>query len=433
MELAFYGDDFTGSTDVLESLSLRGKKTVLWLHIPEPSQLEAFENYDCVGLAGVSRSKDTEWMKEHLPAAFKFLKSMDPNYIQYKVCSTFDSSIEKGNIATATKIGCGIIEPHWTSVVVGTPKIKRYVCFGELFADYKGSTYRIDRHPVMSCHPATPMKESNIVKHMHNLGCERCESINLSMYANSEDERYLSRYINDDKVVVFDSYDEATLSRAGELIRTFSQKGIHFSVSSSGFIDAVYSSLPTNEDKMVKPKSKILALSGSCSPITGSQIKHAIEKGFYPIKLDISRLIEQEKCAKYLSEVVEHCLQLVADDLSPIVYSALGPNDSSLAMVKKLKFAKLDQVLGQFLGQIATEVAKAGVIERLAVAGGDTSGYCVQSLDIDALTFIAPFCPGVPLCRAHAKNPQIDGLEVALKGGQMGDDNFFDKLRLGGE
>ena len=48
-------------------------------------------------------------------------------------------------------------------LVVGAPQLKRYTAFGHLFAGYQGRTFRIDRHPVMSRHPVTPMDESDLL------------------------------------------------------------------------------------------------------------------------------------------------------------------------------------------------------------------------------------------------------------------------------
>lgn len=432
-ELAYYGDDFTGSTDVLESLSLKGKKTVLWLRIPTPSELAEFEDYSCVGLAGVSRSKDPVWMKAELPAVFEFLKSMEPKYVHYKVCSTFDSNVGKGNISTALKVGIEVIKPAWTSIVVGTPKIKRYVCFGELFADYKGEVFPIDRHPVMSCHPATPMTESNLINHMQALGSDDCVSFNLAMYSAEDTQSLLSTYINAQNVVIFDSYDEASLAQAGTLIRENSGTGTHFTVSSSGFEDAIYFDSNRIESRGFANKNKILALSGSCSLITSAQISYAIEHGFAPIKLEVARLLDEATRRSYLSEVIERCTELLDDNISPLVYSALGPSEETLSIVQGSDCQSFDQILGQFLGDISAKVADSGLIDRLAVAGGDTSGYCLQSLDVDALTFVAPLFPGVPLCRTHSKQANFNGLEVALKGGQMGGDDFFVKLLSGEE
>ena len=46
-------------------------------------------------------------------------------------------------------------------------------------------------------------------------------------------------------------------------------------------------------------------------------------------------------------------------------------------------------------------------------------------------TAIAPLAPGSPLCRAHAVDPARDGLQIALKGGQVGGEDFFRTVRDG--
>ena len=69
----------------------------------------------------------------------------------------------------------------------------------------------------------------------------------------------------------------------------------------------------------------------------------------------------------------------------------------------------------------------------VAIGGGDTSGYALTALQAEALSAVAPLAPGAPLCRVHASRaPQIDGLEVTLKGGQMGAPDFFVHAKTGG-
>jgi uncharacterized protein YgbK (DUF1537 family) len=71
-------------------------------------------------------------------------------------------------------------------------------------------------------------------------------------------------------------------------------------------------------------------------------------------------------------------------------------------------------------------------VRRVAVCGGDTSGYVARTLNVDALTMLAPMAPGSPLCRAHARDARTDGLEIVFKGGQVGTEDFFERVRHGG-
>src|SRR5689334_1501424 len=103
--LSFYGDDFTGSTDVMEALASHGIETVLFTRKPSGDEFKPFAGYQAVGLAGTSRSQTPEWMDANLPGAFAWLKSLGARFCHYKVCSTFDSSPTVGSIGKAIDIG----------------------------------------------------------------------------------------------------------------------------------------------------------------------------------------------------------------------------------------------------------------------------------------------------------------------------------------
>jgi uncharacterized protein YgbK (DUF1537 family) len=75
-------------------------------------------------------------------------------------------------------------------------------------------------------------------------------------------------------------------------------------------------------------------------------------------------------------------------------------------------------------------VLRTGV-KRVAIAGGDTSSHAVRRLGIDALTFAALTTPGAPLCRCHSGTASLNGLEIVLKGGQVGPEDYFGKLKEG--
>ena len=90
--VAFYGDDFTGSTDVMEVMTFAGLPTVLFLDVPTAEQRARFAGYRGIGIAGTARSRTPEWMDRHLPSVFAALKDLAAPIIHYKICSTFDSA-----------------------------------------------------------------------------------------------------------------------------------------------------------------------------------------------------------------------------------------------------------------------------------------------------------------------------------------------------
>ena len=164
--LSYYGDDLTGSTDVMEALASHGVDTVLFMNVPDEELLARFSHCKAIGLAGTSRSETPEWMEKHLTPAFNWLKSLNAAIAHYKVCSTFDSAPHVGNIGKAVEIAKAIFDQAYVPLIVGAPQLKRYTVFGNLFAAYQGEVYRIDRHPVMSRHPVTPMHEADLRLHL---------------------------------------------------------------------------------------------------------------------------------------------------------------------------------------------------------------------------------------------------------------------------
>src|SRR5271154_6025393 len=231
--LSYYGDDLTGSTDVMEALASRGVPTVLFMREPTDAQRERFADVLAIGLAGSSRSETPAWMDEHLTPALTWLKSLDAGICHYKVCSTFDSGPMIGSIGRAIDIGHRIFGPAPIPLVVGAPQLKRYTAFGNLFAAYQGQTYRIDRHPVMARHPVTPMNEADLRVHLGKQTDKSVGLVDIAMLAGDEvDTRVDAVLAQGADIVLFDVADIATQDSVGrQLARMHSDRGI-FAVGS---------------------------------------------------------------------------------------------------------------------------------------------------------------------------------------------------------
>jgi len=396
--LTYYGDDFTGSTDVMEALASHGVQTVLFTRLPTPQQFAPFKDYEAIGLAGTSRSQTPDWMDAHLPAVFEWLKRLDGQFCHYKVCSTFDSSPKIGSIGRATEIGLRVFHQERAALVVGAPQLKRYTFAGHLFAAYQGKVYRIDRHPVMSVHPVTPMDDSDLLLH-------------LAKQTKAE-------------VDLIDVHDAATQAAAGEALL----QNPGFVVGSSGVEYALMSSLKKSRNAAFPPVPAVkqtLVISGSVSPTTERQIKYAAQHGFTPIAADALQLAKGENA------ILAKVRVLMEQGASPLIYSASGPASDRGERLKSIPNGR--EILSKTLGQIARQIVSDFKLKRLIIAGGDTSSHALGELDIHALTTRFPLTetPGSPLCTAHSSHPDFDGLEVAMKGGQVGGDEYFVKLKNG--
>jgi uncharacterized protein YgbK (DUF1537 family) len=401
--VSYCGDDFTGSTDVMEALASHDVKTVLFTRVPSEEEFAPFADYEAVGLATTSRSQSPHWMDEHLPPVFTWLKTLEACFCHYKVCSTFDSSPTVGSIGRATEIGLRIFGQKRVAFVVGAPQLKRYTFAGHLFAEFRGQVYRIDRHPVMSVHPVTPMDESDLLLH-------------LARQANAPIE-------------IIDVHDLATQKAAGLALISLHAENLPFVVGSSGVEYALMAALAKPRSAAfapVAPVDRLLVVSGSVSPTTERQIAFAAANGFEPLAADA---LELAQCRS--EKVLNDARIILARGGSPLIYTASGPSSDRGAALNAVPEGRV--ALSRELGRLAKTLVREFGLKRLVIAGGDTSSHALSELNIHALTTRYPLLdtPGSPLCTAHSASAQFNGLELAMKGGQVGKDDYFVRLKDG--
>jgi len=440
--LTYYGDDFTGSTDVMQAFTAAGVPTVLFLEMPRETDLERFKDARCIGLAGQSRGKSPEWMRKELPVVFQRLKALGAPLLQYKVCSTFDSSPSVGSIGQAMELGLHNFQSTWSPMVVGAPQLKRFQVFGHLFATDKGVVHRLDRHPTMSRHPVTPMMEADLRQHLAQQTPRRIGLIDLAQIAEGQAQAQLdSSQGQDQPVIMIDVADERSQVEAGRLIWQNRGHGL-FSASSSGLqyaLTAFWRSQGQIPDTPALPArttaSCIAVVSGSCSPVSGEQIQWARDHGFLTCRLDISRCLDVTRQQAEVTRLVGMAVTAIEQGVSPLVFSAEGPDDPAvqsfeeLATSAKLSRSDASERVGDALAEIMRQVLDQTRIRRIVVAGGDSSGKVGSHLGLRALTVLAGLVPGVPLCRAWSDDPLRDGLEVVFKGGQLGGADFYALVR----
>ena len=443
--LAYCGDDFSGSTDVMEAFTAAGLPTVLFLQSPTTQWVQRFANMRCIGLASTARGQSPDWMDAELPAAFACLKAFGAPILQYKVCSTFDSSPTVGSIGRAVDIGAALMPGRWSPMVVGAPRLKRYQAFGNLFAVADGVGHRLDRHPTMSRHPVTPMAEADLRRHLAQQTSRRIELIDLAQLQSGQASARRNALAGDDvPVLLLDVIDEATLAEVGRLVWQGRGEGL-FSASSSGLQYALaahwrslglLSAAPSLPE--AAPADAIAVVSGSCSPVTGAQIAWARGNGFQPERLDIASLLAEQTLEPAIERAVAVASAALRRGASPLVYSAEGPDDPAVlgfdAQARKAGLTRGDaaQRVGLALAEVMRRLLdRHPALRRVVVAGGDSAGAVAGALDIAALSVIAGIAPGAPLCRAWSQRPDRDGLEIVLKGGQMGAPGFFGDVLLG--
>ena len=427
--LAFYGDDFTGSTDALEFLSKAGAKTVLFIHPPTAEQLNRYKDLDAIGIAGMTRSMAPAEMEKELRSSFAALKELGASHIHYKVCSTFDSSPAIGSIGKAGDVGAGIFPNKFIPLLVAAPTLGRYCVFGNLFARMgigsKGKIYRLDRHPSMSKHPVTPSDESDLRIH---LAKQTEKKIGLADILQVDDENKLKQGVeeeikNGSEIILFDALHEDQMSGIGKLIDLYASQQIPlFSVGSSGIEMALGNyweecGLLKEQQDWVKPlpAEALLVASGSCSPVTSGQIAWALKNGFTEIVLDTKALENND--SSYVKGNISSAIKNINEGKSVIVHTNCGSEIKNTT--------NTSGIFGTVLGNIVRGIAEQTSIKRIVIAGGDTSSYAARAMGIEAVEMIAPLSPGAPLCKAYAPGSPVDGLEVNFKGGQVGNEDYF--------
>ena len=397
--LSYYGDDLTGSTDAMEALSLGGIETVLFLREPTSAQLARFGQCRAIGLAGSSRSRSPDWMERELTPALRWLRSLAARVCHYKVCSTFDSSPEAGSIGRAIDIGHALFEQAVTPLVVGVPQLGRYTAFGNLFARMGGVPYRIDRHPVMSRHPVTPMHEADLRLHLGQQTDKTITLADFTMLRNPVASTAIDRLLQDENtVLLFDVLDRETQQQVGHTLWSHAQAQPLFVAGSSGVEYAMLhawqeAGIVAEPAAFAAPGSveRIAVVSGSCSQVTGEQIRWSLERGFVGIALNAATLAAPGDVTDNQPEFLREALAALAAGRSPILYTAMGaPGGSGGDALDEEGRHQIGRNLGRILKRLVIEAK----LSRAVVAGGDTSSHALGELGILALR---PCCR----CRKH--------------------------------
>ncbi len=439
--IAWYGDDFTGSAAVMEVLAFNGIASVLYLAPPDAALQARFGARQAIGISGDARSRSPDWMGSALPPVFAALRATGARMVQYKICSTFDSAPRLGSIGCAADIA----DAPFCAMVIPAPRIGRWQAFGNLFARSGTSAARLDRHPTMANHPATPMREADVRVH---LGAQTSQSIGLvdvlALQAGQGVQAFAAARQAGARIVAFDVMDDQTLRETGATLWALAQEAPLFVIGSQGVEDALVAhwaamghvAAPAPPASAVE---KIAVISGSCSPETAAQIARAEAAGFEAIRVDAACAITPGGWLAEAARLETAALEVLSRGASPILYTARGPGDPALSAVHTARIragfdaATANIALAEGLGTVLADLITGAGLRRVAIAGGDTSSHAAARLGIVALTAEARIAPAVPLMHGHRSDARAAPLELILKGGQMGNPDLFIAMRDGPE
>jgi len=435
--LAWYGDDFTGASDTLATLAQAGLRARLFLGVPDAAALRAAGPLDAIGIAGSARSMPAAALRVELLPVARFLARCGAPVVHYKVCSTFDSAPDVGSIGAAMAAfhQAGFEEP--ALILGGQPSLGRYCAFGQLFATVSpgGDVVRIDRHPTMRRHPVTPMNEADLRLHLSCQGVDRVALFDLRDHAlapTARRERLVALVSPPQgpapQAVLVDVTQEAHLLTVGDWLwgevpldgpPARPRLCIGASSVAQALVDQAGLARLACDPPLAPAQGPVLVLAGSLSPRTALQISNA--QGYDHLRLDATLVADANDAA--LARMADTIVASIRRGQNVLAYTAAGPSER----VAQTAPPQLARRTGALLRRVLASVP----VSRVGVAGGDTSSHAIQALGAQALDWVARVDTGVALCRAVSREPWLDGLEIMLKGGQLGRPDLFETLVRG--
>ncbi len=433
--VAWGGDDFTGSAASMEALEFAGVPAVLFLDIPTPDQVARFPDARAIGIATTARSHGPDWMERTLPPVFAFLKSTGAPVIHYKVCSTLDSAPDLGSIGKALDIGARIVSDGPVPFLVAAPVMRRYQAFGHLFASSGDSVYRLDRHPVMAQHPVTPMDDSDVARHLSRQTGRPVGTVTVEDLERDPQAAF-ARHTG---IVTLDAMTQDHMAANGALIwgrpapcLVAGSQGVEYALIEHWRATAQLA--PARRIGGAGAVDRIIAVSGSVSSTTAAQIAWAEAHGFDVIVLEAGAVAT----GATTDAAFEAAIAALDAGRDPLICTARGPDDPAVARMRRVcSDAGIDTEtanarIGAALGALLKRLLLATGLKRAVISGGDTSGHACRELELYAFSALAPTVPGAALLAAHSDTPALAGLQLALKGGQMGSADYFGWIKRGG-
>lgn len=410
--LGAIADDFTGATDLANTLVKEGMRVVQVIGVPAPDL--DFGDADAVVVALKSRTAPVADAITESLQALAWLQTQGAGQILFKYCSTFDSTPD-GNIGPVADALRDALTTDFALICPAFPANGRTLYNGVLFV---GDLPLAESS--MKNHPLTPMRESNLMRLMEAQSNGRVGLIPLPVVRNGVDAvlaKIADLKSHGISYGVIDALDETDLRTIGK-----AAAGHVLITGGSG----IALGLPDNyrEAHQIKTQQsaavptiqgRAVILAGSCSTATRAQLDLA--KSQWPCsKVDIDRIAAGDDIVGELA-----AWAIAQPERTPVVlYGSADPQEVR-AVQAKYGVERSGKMMEDTLGALAIRLSNAG-FHRLVVAGGETSGAVVSALEVKMLQIGSEIAPGVPWTQTRGTRP----LALALKSGNFGTPTFFE-------
>jgi 3-dehydrotetronate 4-kinase len=415
IKLGCIADDFTGATDLANNLVRAGMRVLQTIGVPK-AQIDT--DVDAVVIALKSRTIAAEEAVALSLAAAAWLKRAGATQIYFKYCSTFDST-PKGNIGPVTD---ALMQALGTDFTISTPAFpdngrtvfKGHLFVGEVLLSESG----------MRDHPLTPMTDANLVRVLQAQSQHKVALIEARTVQGGSEavtERMAGLRSEGVGIAIVDAISNSDLLKLGPALRDLplvcGGSGVAIGLPQNFGITA-----STQANVLPQASGARAIVSGSCSQATNRQVAHFIAVGGSAHAVDAMRATTDS--AGVVAQALDWAkARLASNSNDPLLIYSTNEPQAVRQIQMSLGVDQAGAEIERTLASIASGLVNLGV-RQLIVAGGETSGACVQALGVDQLRIGPQVDTGVPWCFADRST---EPLHLALKSGNFGSDDFFHK------
>jgi 3-dehydrotetronate 4-kinase len=409
--LGAIADDFTGATDLANTLVRQGMRTVQLIGVPKQP---VREEVDAIVVALKSRTTPAVEAVTQSLAALSWLEAAGVRQLLFKYCSTFDSTAQ-GNIGPVADALLDALGAEFTVFCPAFPENGRTIYRGYLFV---GEVLLSESG--MRDHPLTPMRDSNLGRVLARQTPYKVGLVPLGIVsrgATAVRAEFARLRKAGFRHAILDAVSDGDLLTLGEALSDLrlvtGGSGIALGLPEN-FRRAGLLEHAQQADSLPLVRGSAAVISGSCSTATLAQV--AAMRAIRPIfEVDPLALAERQP-------VVARALDWAAPQLGdqPLLISASAAPERVRAVQERLGRERAGIIVETALAEIARGLVERGV-RRLVVAGGETSGAIVQALGITGLRIGRQIDPGVPWTASLG----VPTLALALKSGNFGREDFF--------
>jgi uncharacterized protein YgbK (DUF1537 family) len=421
LALGCIADDYTGASDLANTLTRSGLRTVQTIGVPSDDL--ALPDVDAVVVSLKSRSIESGLAVTRSRAAEKWLRGRGAAHVLFKICSTFDST-DAGNIGPVMD---ALRADSGDAVVLVTPAFPetgRTVYQGNLFV----GSVPLNESPLKD-HPLNPMHDSNLVRVLARQSQTKVGLVDLAEIARGADA-VRARLGDLAGKGIGAAIADAVFARDLEILGAVALDH-RLSVGASGLGLGLARALVTSRRVKSNPPSAMsnapvggpaACLAGSCSQATLQQIA-AAEAAMPVLHLDPEQAVAgKDEARRALAWANERLKE------GPILIASSSTPDQVAALQARHGRETAGHAIEQAMADIAEGLVRSGV-RRLVVAGGETSGAVVDRLGIPGFLVGVEIAAGVPVLRTVGV--KAAEMLLALKSGNFGGPEFFsDALKL---